>query len=387
VRDVGATLNDLSRLEGLVSGPAKAAYARWRAEALRHVGRFAEARELAETARQTFAAMGDLRNEAHCLRLLGHILAAQSIPMGREHVTEALGKFDLLADDAGSAECELVIGEIDHQRGDYTQASNWLERSARHLGDLPDPLIGHGRCLLLLGLTYLAQGRLSRARNLLDQAATELEKVGYRLGLAECEIALGHLAHRSDSMSLAQTRAERALAMMQELRNPRGEAACQRLLAMIALDTADLRRSRDHALSASSLYAEMGEPRGHVEASLVLAQVALAANKPVAADLIRACESVGLAEAETRQHLLLSKSWLAHAEGRRDEAQVNLEAARQCFRDPRCSGDHTRQLLARLSEFGWAKDGRKIIDDWRTELGGRRRETPLQDKRFDQHDA
>jgi tetratricopeptide (TPR) repeat protein len=252
---------------------------------------------------------------------------------------------------------------------------------------LPDPLIGHGRCLLLLGLTYLTQGRLSRARNLLDQAATELAKVGYRLGLAECEIALGHLAHRSDSMSLAQTRAERALAMMQELKNPRGEAACERLLAMIALDTADLRRSRDHALSASALYAEMGEPRGHVEASLVLAQVALAAGKPVAADLIRACESVGLAEAETRQHLLLSKSWLAFREGRREEATTDLEAARLCFRDPRCSGDHTRQLLARLSELRWPKNGRKIIDDWRTDLGGRRQTPTKEQKAIDQRDA
>ncbi|MET0591424.1 MAG: hypothetical protein ABW133_01910, partial [Polyangiaceae bacterium] len=209
-------------------------------------------------------------------------------------------------------------------------------------------------------------------------------------GLAECEIALGHLAHRSDSMSLAQTRAERALAMMHELRNPRGEAACLRLLAMIALDTADLRKSRDHALSASSLYAEMGEPRGHVEASLVLAQVALAANKPVAADLIRACESVGLAEAETRQHLLLSKSWLAYTEGRREDAQSDLEAARQCFRDTRSSGDHTRQLLARLAELGWPKYERKLIEDWRTELGAqiRRRDTPVkEEKRADQHDA
>ena len=71
VRDVGATLNDLSRLEGLVSGPATAAYARWRAEALRHVGRFAEARDLADRARRAFAGMGDVRNEAHCMRLLG----------------------------------------------------------------------------------------------------------------------------------------------------------------------------------------------------------------------------------------------------------------------------------------------------------------------------
>jgi hypothetical protein len=132
----------------------------------------------------------------------------------------------------------------------------------------------------------------------------------------------------------------------------------------------------------------MGEPRGHVEASLVLAQVALAANKPVAADLIRACESVGLAEAETRQHLLLSKSWLAFSEGRREDATNHLDEARQCFRDPRCSGDHTRQLLARLSDLRWPKMGRKIIDDWRTELGGRRRETPVKEQTsVDQHDA
>jgi hypothetical protein len=127
---------------------------------------------------------------------------------------------------------------------------------------------------------------------------------------------------------------------MRDLKNPRGEAACQRLLAMIALDTADLRRSRDHALSASSLYAEMGEPRGHVEASLVLAQVALAANKPVAADLIHACESVGLAEAETRQHLLLSKSWLAYSEGRRESERSrsgSSASATRCSGGPRAS--------------------------------------------------
>jgi hypothetical protein len=94
---------------------------------------------------------------------------------------------------------------------------------------------------------------------------------------------------------------------------------------------------------------------------------------------------VGLAEAETRQHLLLSKSWLAFNEGRREEATSDLEAARQCFRDPRCSGDHTRQLLARLAELRWPTPGRKIIDDWRNELGARKRETPAKEQKIVDH--
>jgi hypothetical protein len=158
-------VNDLSRLEGLVSGPTKATTP-VRAEALRHVGRFAEARDLAETARQTFAAMGDMRNEGHCLRLLGHIMAAQSIAVGRDHVVEALRKFDLLADDAGVAECELVIGEIDHQHGDHGSASTWLERAARHFGELPDPLIGRTRYLLCSVRRISPRASLARARNL-----------------------------------------------------------------------------------------------------------------------------------------------------------------------------------------------------------------------------
>jgi hypothetical protein len=36
--------------------------------------------------------------------------------------------------------------------------------------------------------------------------------------------------------------------------------------------------------------------------------------------------------------------------------------------------------LARLSDLRWPNTGRKIIDDWRSELGGRRRETPAKEQ-------
>jgi tetratricopeptide (TPR) repeat protein len=373
VRDVGATLNDLSRLEGLVSGPATAAYAHWRAEALRHIGRFAEARDLADRARRAFAGMGDVKNEAHCQRLFGHILATQSIPSGREQVTEALAKFDQLDDATGRAECELVLGEIDYTRGQHDASRTWLKQASRHFSTLPDPL-GRGQCFVLLGLIELAGGKTARAKQLLGDALGEFEKVGFRLGVAECEIAMGHLAHRTDALEAALVHAERARKMMQDLKNPRGEAACQRLLGMIAFDSADLMRSREHALSASALYDQMGEPRGQVEASLLLAQVALATHNQVAGELVRACEAIGLIEAETRQHLALSKAWHLHVDNRLDLAKSEIEAARAAFGDGQRTGDHTRQLLGRLSDLVWPTTTRSLIDEWRVELGVPRRE-------------
>jgi hypothetical protein len=133
-------------------------------------------------------------------------------------------------------------------------------------------------------------------------------------------------------------------------------------------------RSREHALSASALYDQMSEPRGQVEASLLLAQVALATGNPVSGELIRACDAIGLVEAETCQHLSLSKSWLAHTEGKLEDATQELQTARLAFGDPRRTGDHARQLLARLSDLAWPKTGRKVLDDWRSDLGVPRRE-------------
>ena len=197
VRDVGATLERLEPARGAGLGPATAAYARWRAEALRHVGRFAEARDLADRARRAFAGMGDVKNEAHCMRLFGHILATQSISAGREHVSQALAKFDQLADNAGSAECELVLGEIDYFRGNHPSARDWLKQAAHHFSQLPDPL-GYGRCLVLLAATDLAGANWPGPSKCWATRAKSSRRWGYRLGVAECEIVAGHAAHRSD---------------------------------------------------------------------------------------------------------------------------------------------------------------------------------------------
>ena len=113
----------------------------------------------------------------------------------------------------------------------------------------------------------------------------------------------------------------------------------------------------------------MGEPRGQVEAALLLAQVALATGNPIARDLMVACQSVGLREAETQQHLALTYAWLAHVEGRFDEAAYAVAAAREAFGNPKRTGDHARHLLARLAQLEWPEPTQKAIHNWQRELG------------------
>ena len=86
--------------------------------------------------------------------------------------------------------------------------------------------------MILLGLIELAGGHHARPSRLIDEAQREFEKVGFRLGVAECEVARGHIHHREGELREAIERGTAARQLMQDLGNPRGEAACQRLLGM-----------------------------------------------------------------------------------------------------------------------------------------------------------
>ena len=368
VRDVAATLNDLGRIDGIVTGPYAAAYARWRAEALRHKGDFAAAWELAEQARATFAALGDTKNEAHCLRLLGHIRSEQAIPDGRIYAEKALAKFKALGDEAGMAECELVLGEIDYLLGEHDRARQILVEADRRTALVGDTL-GRGQCLILLGLIEQADGNREAARELLEEARAEFENLGYRLGIAQTIVALGHLEHRHGDLDAAIEYATTARHMMKELANPRGKAACDRLLAMALLDAGKHEEARERALAAAATYDQLKDPWGEVEAALLLAQIALASGNPIARDLVRACSQVGLRESEPIQHLALTQAWLAHVEGRYDDAIPAIKAARAAYRNPKRTGDHTPFLVARLAGFDWPEPMRTLIDDWWRELG------------------
>jgi tetratricopeptide (TPR) repeat protein len=372
-REPLATLNDLELLRGKLQGRSLALKNRWQAEALRHVGRAAEALEQVEIARDAFEDLNDVENLAHCLRLLGHLKSELgNSAEGLSLVRQALESFAQAENELGQAQCQAVAGEIEYLLGNYEHARSYIKASAARFAGLDHPL-GHGQCLLLLSWIDHSEGSTESAKRLTQEARVAFERTGYRLGAAQADTSLAHVEHRMHNYHLAAAGALEALSAFENLRTPRGQAACERLLSMIRLDTDDLAAARHHAERALSLYELIGDPWGLMEARLLLCQVALARHAlDEATVVLEECAAIAVEEAEPRQHYLLTRCWLAHASGNEKLACESLRAASEVFSEHTRVGDHTPHLVGRLSRLFWSPASRGRVESWQALLSAPR---------------
>jgi serine/threonine protein kinase/tetratricopeptide (TPR) repeat protein len=367
-RQPAATLVDLDLFKGQLTGAGAALAQRWRAEALRHVGRTEEATHHAEQAMRLLEMRGQTEEVAHCKRLLGHLKSEQGDSVtGRKLVDEALKTFERSSAVLGMAQCELVIGQIEMLAGRYDEARAFAQKGEAHFASLDQPL-GHGQCLLLLSSVEHSEGATERARLLTGSARAEFERCGYRLGQAQTSASLAHLEHRLSNYYNAERHAQEALGLFESLKTLRGQSACERLLAMISVDTDNLEAGDAHALRAEKLYSEMRDPWGVVEARLLRAQIALSRRDQAEArrSLMQARE-ISVREPEPRQHYLLTRAWFQLATGDAQSAQEAITAARTVFAEPWQVGDHTPHLLARLTRLSWPEpNALDAIEEWRS---------------------
>jgi eukaryotic-like serine/threonine-protein kinase len=225
-REPLSTLSDLDLLRGRLHGEMRAHQDRWRAEALRHVGRTLEAREYAERSRTTFREMGDALQEAHALRLLGHVYAELgNLTDGKRLAESALSVFVEQGDALGLAQAETVLAEIDYLLGDPESARARANHAEENYATTEQPL-GRGQCLLLSSWIEHSEGAVEKSRRAAEKARAEFERVGYRLGTAQADASLAHVEHRILNYHAAARGAEEALAAFESLRTPRGQAAC-----------------------------------------------------------------------------------------------------------------------------------------------------------------
>jgi serine/threonine protein kinase/tetratricopeptide (TPR) repeat protein len=368
-REPLATLLDLDLLRGKLRGKTRAIQDRWRAEALRHIGRANEAREYAERSRRTFEDLGDDENLAHCYRLLGHIASELgNTNDGRRVAEQGLELFRRLRHVLGQAQCEAVLGEIDYLLGDFESARAMVTSGERHFASLDQPL-GRGQCLLLLSWVEHSEGAVERSRRLALEARTEFDRVGYRLGTAQANASLAHVEHRMANLRNAESGALDALIAFEALRTPRGQAACRRLLAMVGVDLDDVDMASLHSDWCLRLYTDLADPWGILEGKVLVAQLALLRREfETAETLLAECAALAVEEPEPRQHQLLTQAWLACEVGSLEEAEELLDRAIRVFPESRRVGDHTPHLLARLSRFPWPTATRTLLESWRSEL-------------------
>ncbi|MDW8249289.1 MAG: tetratricopeptide repeat protein, partial [Myxococcales bacterium] len=76
----------------------------------------------------------------------------------------------------GRASCELLLGEIDYLLGNHPQAREWLVGASEIFREQNDQL-QLSQALILLALVEQSAGRLSSARELLEQAHVELDAI------------------------------------------------------------------------------------------------------------------------------------------------------------------------------------------------------------------
>jgi serine/threonine protein kinase/tetratricopeptide (TPR) repeat protein len=375
-REPLATLSDLELLKGKLRGRTLALKNRWQAEALRHVGRMAEASTYAELARSRFEELSDAENIAHCQRLLGHLASEQGASAeGLELVRRALATFEGLGNVLGKALCQSVAGEIEYMLGDYEQARDTIVAAEKNFAALDQPL-GRGQCLLLLSWIEHSEGATERSRRFASEARAEFERAGYRLGTAQADASLAHVEHRLMNYHGAESGALEALAVFETLRTPRGQAACDRLLAMVGLDTDDVDMAELHADRALRIYGKTNDPWGVMETKLLLCQVALFRHDTARArELLEECSRIAVEEAEPRQHFLLTRAWLEAENNDLEQALESIEAAAEVFGPRSRAGDHAPQLLSRLFRYRFSDHARGRMDAWRVVLNDRTRRT------------
>ncbi|EYF05378.1 serine/threonine-protein kinase [Chondromyces apiculatus] len=378
-RDVSATLRDLAVLETRPSNESRPAltgarlgmHLRYRAEAQRLAGRLDDARRDAEEAKRLFEHAGDEENQAHCLRLLGHIASdLGGEAQGRKLVAKALSLFEKLGHAQGQVQCEVLLGEIDYLLGDHARARAVLASCAARAAELGDRL-GRAQSLLLQGIVEQAAPGSSTdtVRGLLASARADFDAIGYRLGMAQCELALAHAEHRLGDLAASHEIVISTRQSFRDLANPRGEGGCERLLSMLAFDRDDAALAQEHAEAASRIFERLGDPWGHVEARVLFAQIALGRGDVAQArEHLEACDGLAISEAEPRQHRHLTQAWLACHEGRFHEGAKEMEAARGAFKDSRM-GDHTPQLLARFARMGWPRPAGSRVNGWLRAIG------------------
>ena len=217
-----------------------------------------------------------------------------------------------------------------------------------------------GQCLILLALIAIARNDPSAAREHLSDARRGFDRLGYRLGTAQCDIGLAHADHRCGELEAAKARGHNALAAFRMQGTPRGQTAAFRVMAMAEIDGGELNEAEQHARECKALFDQMGDPWGIVESQLLLAQVALARGAPEAEQLVAECDVSAIQEKEPVQHCHLTRAWLACRQHRFLEAVEEIELATSSMPGGGLA-DHSFQLYVRLVAMPWPEELRERV--------------------------
>jgi DNA-binding SARP family transcriptional activator len=235
-------------------------------------GRYSEARQAYQWARQAAAALANEQVLADCLYHWGCACIEQSdYTEAQELLVTSLGLYANLNDQAGVAAVQYVLARIATEHSHYDEAENLLAQSRRireQLGDVPRI----AETLYRQAMVTHTRGNYEAARQLAQQALAMQEMENDTLGMIRTLRLLVFVAGEVDDHDLAAACSQRALALAEELQD-QGELASA-LYAMVPVHRlrADFKTAHEYAERSLALFTRMGDRRSQAQ---VLFQICL----------------------------------------------------------------------------------------------------------------
>ncbi|MEO1267465.1 MAG: tetratricopeptide repeat protein, partial [Myxococcota bacterium] len=169
------------------------------------------------------------------LEQLGHAyLLIGNLERARTAYIEARKLYGESDDIAGVVDCQRGLGQVAHQRGDLSRATELLHHALSSSKKLKDPR-RVAECLQATCPVVIQRGDLALAIDLNRRAMELYEKEGSAHGVAECRLEEARIAVLQGDLDRGTSLFEEALQQCERLGAIRGMTDCLRGLAEIAL--------------------------------------------------------------------------------------------------------------------------------------------------------
>ena len=208
------------------------------AEAHSALGDLDAAERSARRAVRLSAARGDRRGHAQALLRLGASLPSTRLEETLDRYREALALFLRLGDRHGQARCWLAVGEAHASAGRLSAAREALEQALDTARQAHAPDLAAVATFALGTLDFKA-GSLGMARTRLDEALRLFTTIRDEARRAAVLLVSGHVAREDGRLTDAVSAYETAATRAAELDDEAAEVATQASAGLIALDQGD----------------------------------------------------------------------------------------------------------------------------------------------------
>ena len=258
-----------------MEAPLLVAEARVReAEALRRLGKPAEAETAATEARSLYAAAGDRVGEASALTIsAGALFDRGELALAQAANQEALRSYREAGDRDGVARTLNGLAVLARHLGELASARELYSEALAVLAEIDDRR-GTAYTKSNLAAVSSEEGRFAAARDEVAAALSVLRELGDKSGTADALLNLGAIERQLGNLDRASGHLEEALRLKQELALKSGEAAVLTALGAVALDRGALAEAAGQLKQAALLAAETDSRA--VAANILAAQGELA---------------------------------------------------------------------------------------------------------------